>query len=130
MASQPASDPAQTDVLEIASFVRGVHAYKDKWEPRIGEVLCLQREPTNSQDQFAVAVMRSGSVVGHVPRNLAPIFSPFLKRGCNKAFVEITGQKVNRGAGHGVEAPCVYRLYGPIAYLQRTNELVTQATNN
>jgi hypothetical protein len=105
MASQPASGLSETDMLEISSFVRGIHAYKDRWEPRIGEVLSLQREPDNSEDQLAIAIMKSGSVVGHVPRNLAPIFFPFLKRSCNKAYVKITGQKVNRGAGHGVEAP-------------------------
>ena len=35
------------------------------------------RIPTN---QFAVAVMKNGTVVGYVPRGLAPIFSPFPKR--------------------------------------------------
>lgn len=64
--------------IELSSFVRGVHAYKDLWKPRIGEVLQLQREPNNSQDKLAVAVLKSGRVVGHVLKNLAPIFSPFL----------------------------------------------------
>ena len=31
----------------------------------------------------------------------------------NKVFAEITGAKVNRGAGYGLKVPCVYRLYGP-----------------
>ena len=31
----------------------------------------------------------------------------------NKAFAEITGAKVNSGAGYGLEVPCVYRLNGP-----------------
>ena len=109
--------------------LRGAHAYKDLWEPRIGEVLLLQREPDNSQDKLAVAVLKSGRVVGHVPKNLAPIFSPFLKRSCNKAVVEITGNRLNRGAGHGLEAPCVYRLYGPDAYLQRVRTLLQDAAS-
>ena len=37
--------------------------------------------------------------------------------------MEITGEKMNRGTGLGVEAPCVYRLYGPIAYIERTKQL-------
>ena len=45
--------------------------YNDKCEPRIGEILCLQRQTENSYDQFAVAVMKNGTVVGHVPRRLA-----------------------------------------------------------
>ena len=37
--------------------------------------------------------------------NLAPIISLFLKRDFNKALV---GEKVNRGAGYGLEIPCEY----------------------
>ena len=36
----------------------------------------------------------------------------------------ITGPKINRGAGYGLEVPCVYRLYGPKIYVERLNELV------
>ena len=61
MASQPgpSTSTTATSSVEIDSFVRGVHAYKDIWEPREGEVLV---------DKFAVAVMKSGAVVGHVPK--------------------------------------------------------------
>lgn len=64
MASQ--SGPS-ISTIEIGSFVRGVHAYKDNWEPREGEVLLLKRKPDNVEDKFAVAVMKSGAVAGHVP---------------------------------------------------------------
>ena len=128
MASQPVgSSSTGTDFIEISSFVRGVHAYNDVWEPRVGEVLLLQREPDNGHDKLAVAVLKSGRVVGHAPRNLAPFFSPFLRRSCNKAVVQITGEKVNREAGYGLEAPCVYRLFGPDAFLQRVRELLRGA---
>ena len=123
MASQPVASSG-SDFVEHSSFVRGVHAYKDVWEPKIGEVLQLQREPDNCQDKLAVAVLNSGRVVGHVLKNLAPIFSPFLKRSCNKAVVEITGNRLNHGAGHGLEAPCVYRLHGPDPYLQHLRTLL------
>ena len=37
-ASQPATaGPPATDMAKIWSFVKGLHAYNDKWEPRIGE---------------------------------------------------------------------------------------------
>ena len=41
-------------------------------------------------------------LVGHVPYKLVPIISLFLKRDVNKALV---GEKVNRGAGYGLEIP-------------------------
>ena len=30
----------------------------------------------------------------------------------------------DRGAGYGLEVPCVYRLYGPKVYVKRMTELV------
>ena len=47
-----------------------------------------------------------------IPFNLAPIILAFLKRSCNKGLVEVTGNRVNRGAGYGLEIPCKYHFYG------------------
>ena len=50
-ASQPATaGPAATDIAKIRLFVKGLHAYNDKWKPRIGENMCLQRQAENSYD--------------------------------------------------------------------------------
>ena len=62
---------------------------------------------------------RMSTTIGHVPYNLAPYLSRFLARDVNKAFAEVTGEKVNRRAGYGLEIPCVYRLYGPKAYVDK-----------
>ena len=127
MASQPGPSRSPTSSVEISSYVRGVHAYKDIWEPREGEVLLLKREPDNIEDRFAVAVIKSEQIVGHVPKTLAPVISQFLKRDCNKGMVRITGKRINRGGGFGLEAPCIFRLYGPDAYLARLKKLVDAA---
>ena len=66
-----------------------------------------------------MAIYKDGDVVGHVPYNISSLLSNFLKRECNKGFVKVTGSRVNRGAGYGVEIPCTYKLYGPQAYLER-----------
>ena len=42
-------------------------------------MLLLKCEPENVEDKFAVAVIKSGTVVGHVPKTLAPVISQFLK---------------------------------------------------
>ena len=39
-------------------------------------------------------------------------------------FAEVTAEKVNRGAGYGLEIPFVYRLYGPKIYIDKMRELV------
>ncbi len=42
--------------------------------------------------------MLYGSIVGHVPINMAPILYQFLRREVNKTFVEVKREKVNKVA--------------------------------
>ena len=74
----------------------------------MGEILVLETEPLNPVDGYAVTIVRSGTVVGHVPRNLSALFFHFLTRNGNKGVTEVT----------------VYRLYGPNAYIQRLERAV------
>ncbi len=105
------------EILEISSFIRGYHVYKDIWSPVREELLLVKQETNNSHDSSAVAIMKENVVVGHVPYNLASSMSHFLGREFNKAFAVVVGDKVNRGAGYGLEIPCIYRLYGPKKYI-------------
>ena len=111
--------------LQINSYVRGYHAYVDLWTPALNEELILKREPTNETDRNAVAILKEETVVGHVPFNLAPLISAFLRRDTNCGFAKVVGEKVNRGAGYGLEIPCVYALYGPEPYILKLEELLT-----
>ena len=54
----------------INSVVHGHHIYKDIWTSVIGEELTCRKEFGNIHDLHAVAVIRGGSVVGHVPRTI------------------------------------------------------------
>ena len=48
------------------------------------------------RDRNAVAVVKAdGTVVGHIPYNIAPILSPFLMREFNEGKMEIT-KYINR----------------------------------
>ena len=129
MASQVAAINT-LEVLNIKSYIRGYHAYMDVWTPVLDEMLILKREPDNVADRNAVAVFKEGQVVGHVPYNLAPSFSLFLKRDVNKAFAKVIGEKVNRGAGYGLEIPCEYHLYGPKPYIDKMKKLVDSLTTS
>ena len=124
MASQVVNGSEELQVLEINSYIRGYHAYQDVWTPVLNESLLVKREPNNIIDSNAVAVYQDDLIVGHVPYNLAPSFSFFLQREVNKAFAEVLGEKVNRGAGYGLEIPCKYRLYGPKGYIIKMREIV------
>ena len=72
---------------------------------------------STSRRQVCCCLIKSEQIVGHVPKTLAPVISQFLKRECNKGMVRITGKRI--GGGFGLEAPCIFRLYGPDAYLAR-----------
>ena len=94
-----------------------------QWTPVRGEVLVLRREPHNIHDPYAVAIMKSEKVVGHVPKAYSRIVSCFIGHG-NRASCEITGDRINRGVQLGVEVPCVYKFYGSQAYIDRIRDLL------
>lgn len=97
------------------------------WEPRNGEILSLQRQRDNVEDKVAVAVMKSGSVVGH---KFSTTFLPFYEAvSCNKAYIQITGSRMSCGAGHGLEVPCMYPLRGLAVYLQQIKALLEEAAH-
>ncbi len=106
------------------SYVRGYHDYMHIWDPFVGQDLLLRREPNNSHDIHAVAVVLDDQIVGHVPYNIAPTVSAFLNRSTNQGFAVVTGMKVNRGAGYGLEIPCTYRFCGTKAYVNKMQEII------
>ena len=57
--------------VSLRGVVRGFHVYREIWSPVLGEELSTQQEPGNPEDRYAVAVMRSGSIVGHIPREIS-----------------------------------------------------------
>uniref|UniRef100_A0A1X7UPP5 HIRAN domain-containing protein n=1 Tax=Amphimedon queenslandica TaxID=400682 RepID=A0A1X7UPP5_AMPQE len=118
-----ASQPVASGTAIINSYIRGYHAYMEVWTPKIGEVLVVKREAENPHHRYAVAIIKDGETVGHVPYNFAPIVSHFLKREVNKAFVEVTGDRINRGGGYGLEVPCSYKFYGPESYITKIKEV-------
>ena len=88
--------------------------------------VAFDREPLNEKDGNAVAVVRplsrnfteaehpntvSEEIVGHIPLQMSPYVSKFLKRRTNNGKAIITGKRVNRGAGYGLEIPCSYIFY-------------------
>ena len=108
------------------------------WEPDVNDENPLKREPNNTADEIAVAVVqlqipsanqepvhssaqkRTGhpnevtDLVGHVPKLMAVWLTKFLKRQTNSGKVVITGKRVNRGGGYGLEIPCKYVLQGDL----------------
>ena len=81
-------DPLLTLKLQSSTLMLEATMHIKKFgAAEIGEMLLLRRKPDN--------------------------ITHFLRRECNKSFVQVTGNCVNRRAGYGMEVPCTYILYGP-----------------
>jgi len=49
-------------------MIRGHHIYKRiGFIPTILKILLVNLDPANGHDRFAMAVLKAGAVVGHVP---------------------------------------------------------------
>ena len=64
--------------------ISGYHVYKETWIVAIGEVLTCARVPTNSDDRYAVAVEKDGTIADHLPKKVPRMCTLSLRRGsCN-----------------------------------------------
>ena len=52
--------------FETDISVRGYHVYQGNWTPIICEQLNCERKDENRRDRYAVAIKRSGNIVGRV----------------------------------------------------------------
>ena len=107
-----------SSTFQCDSFVRGCHVYMNIWEPLVGECLKSRKKPTNEMDKTAVAVIRINSyseevVVGHAPKNLSKIVFMFLSLPHCALDIFVTGKRINRGGGYGLEIPANFYLYDP-----------------
>ena len=58
------------------------------------------------------------SVVGHIPHNISKFSSMFLTILSTVIAVEVSGTRVNRGSGYGLEIPVKYRYFGQEKFIQ------------
>ena len=109
--------------------IRGYHIYKETWRAAIGEELECDREPGNSCDRYAIAVKRSGVVIGHLPRKVSRVCSLFLRRG-GVISCTVTGGRRYSGdlAQGGLEIPCFLLFKHKPKELQKLKKLLCKAS--
>ena len=112
------------NAFELTSYIRGLHVYKEVWTPYVGEELSIKKENRNLYNTFAVAVEKEGDVVGHLPQSISRNVSYFISHSGNNATCTVTGPRVNRGVGLGVEVSCTYRFTGQKLFVKRLKELL------
>ena len=70
------------------------------------------RETDNPHDNYAVSIIRNSYVLGHVPLGLGKTFSNFLSLPVSTMLCIVTGKRLNRGAGLGLEILVMYQARG------------------
>ena len=108
-------------------MVRGYHIYNSIWEAYIGEELSCQRDEDNRHDPYAVSVMKSATIVGHLPRKVSTLCSLFIRRG-GTIYCQITGRRRTRYSADlpqgGLEVPCRLRFQGSVKELDKLQKLL------
>lgn len=113
----PITHDESFSIYKYSSYTRGYHAYRYVWIPLIGDdSLFCEHEKDNEHDKWAIAVVLDDclekKVVGHVPLYWSELAFKFLQFPNHSIRVTVTGKRVNRGAGMGLEIPVDYYFYG------------------
>ena len=98
--------------VSFCSVIRGFHVYQAIWTPTIGEELSTDREHGNPADPFAVAVQKSGTTVGHIPREISKTSWHFIGHD-GEISCRVTGRRQRSILLEGgLEIPCIYTFKG------------------
>lgn len=111
---------------ELACCVRGYHVYKTIWAAALGEVLICRREPTNSADRYAVAVLKEEMIIGHLPRKMSKVCSLFLRRGGSIRCKVTSGRRYSSDLPQGgLEIPCSLLFTGDRKEIMKLRKVVS-----
>lgn len=110
----------------IESVVRGYHIYQSVWTPNVGDEFVLQTQEQNRHYRYAVAVVASGNVVGHVPKEISKTMFFFL-RSNGVVPGAVTGRRQRSLVeGKGLEIPCIYKFYSDSKKLKILKKLLSR----
>ena len=80
----------------------------------------------NPHDNYAVSIIRNSYVAGHVSLGLSKTFSKFLCLPVSTMLCIVTGKRLNRGAGLGLEILEMYQKKGHENALQWLEKTITK----
>ena len=116
--------------FEFDSCIRGHHIYKDVWTPVVDEGLNCRREEGNISDPYAVAVIKSGNIVGHVPRRISAACNLFIQKGgvivCKVTGLRCYSSDLPQG---GLEVPCRLAFHGNSKLVAKLSRLLQSDTS-
>uniref|UniRef100_A0A1X7T1W5 Uncharacterized protein n=1 Tax=Amphimedon queenslandica TaxID=400682 RepID=A0A1X7T1W5_AMPQE len=91
-----------------------VFTFTKTWEPCIGEELVCSPQVNNPHACYAVAVCKSGTIVGLVPKIISRLCWLFLNKSGTeiKCFVTDTRRYSSDLVQGGLEVPCRFKFMG------------------
>ena len=104
------------NLFEFSSAVRGYHYYRNYWQPQTEQKLVCSQEKDNPYDFFAikVAIIESGTMVGHLPMENSRVTKYILDRGARVyAILTSTNYCVSPLVQGGLEIPCRIEVHLP-----------------
>ena len=104
--------------MDLETFIKGHHIYKNIWTPQLDELLEVSTEPDNPVDKFAVAVKKNQNIVGHLKKGKTGRFAKtlfyFLRSDpYSKCHAKVTWKRCNLGDG------MVYKFHAYYIYLNK-----------
>ena len=112
------------DEFERVCCISGYHVYKEIWEAATEEILICERELHNGPDRYAVAIKKSGTIIGHLPRKLSRVCSLFLRRGDTIICAVTGGRRYSADLPQGgLEVPCSLLIKAKPKEVQKLRKL-------
>ena len=126
--NRPKTFEMARELLTIEAMICGYHVYKEIWCADAGEELSCVRKVENYRNLFAVALVRSGVIVSHIPRRISSVCSMFLRRGgiisCRVTGGRCCSEDLPLG---GLEVPCMLTLRGAHRGINKAKALLQYA---
>jgi len=121
---------AETTFFACESSVQGYHIYQEIWEASCGQTFPCLREEGNPFDPFAVSVVRTGDIIGHVPRRISAACSLFLRNGGSIQCTVTGSRRYSRDLVQGgLEVPCKLTFKGEKRYVAKVEKLIKPTTD-
>ena len=109
-------------IVGKASFV-GIMYIKQFGHQNIGEILHCEQETGNTEDSYAVSVVKGDTIVGHVPCEKSHVVWHFIEHN-GIVNCQVTAQRKH---GKGLEVPCIYCFTGKEKNINKLQKLLAPA---
>ena len=108
--------------MDLETFIKGHHIYKNIWTPQLGKLLEVSTEQDNPVGKFAVAVKKNQNIVEHLQKGKTGRFVKtllyFLRSDpYSKFHAKVTWKRCILGDGDGLQVPCILYISGQAEFM-------------